>query len=164
MIAALATITGQYLLNRREPFAIMRIKRLSEAIDSLPEADAGRSNLDEARTVLAQRLARSLIGPRGLARVLRAGAWISIAVGAGLMAIWFYFVGVLGEDPTTSEARLVLNAGIGAAVVSPTLLLYSVLWPYLWSSANFIAEAMAKLVIKIGEGIVEIGRRRAPRR
>ena len=148
-IAAIATVTGQYLLNRREPFAIVRLQRLSQAIESMPEDDGGRGSLVEARTVLANRLASSLIGPRGFARLLRNLAWVLAAAGTAFTVFWIVSVRVLNADPNADTGKAILNIGISMLVTSPIILGYSALWPYLVHSVNVTFRWYAELLISL---------------
>jgi hypothetical protein len=154
VIAAIATVTGQFLLNRREPFAIVRLQRLSEAIASLPDDDKGRDSLAEARTVLANRLAISLVGPRGFARFLRTSAWILAVAGTVVTVFWIVAVRVLGANPSDQVGQATLNTGIVLLVLSPLFLGYSALWPYAMQSGRVAGESVARLSEAIGALIV----------
>jgi hypothetical protein len=156
VVAAIAAITGQYLLNRREPFAIVRLKKLSEAIDSLPEGDTGRSSLEKARTILALRLSKALIGPQGLARVFRVAAWAMFALGSVIVVVWLFAIGVLGKDGSTQDAQAILLLGIVFLVASPVFLLYSAVWPYMWASLESTAELLVNSTVKGAQGFVAV--------
>lgn len=144
IVAPCATIAVQLVIGRGEPAAIKRIKLLSEAIETMPDGDEGRSKMVEARTHMAKRLAKSLVGLTGFARVLRVSAWVSLAIGT-VVLVGFVIIFTVAE-PTNDIQVLTSGAfaiSLTLLVLSPVLLLYSAMWPQFETT---IREARALIV------------------
>ena len=139
IIAASSTISVQLWLNRGEQPAIKRIKLLSEAIATMPESDPGAEDLKKARTVLASRLSKSLVGAQGIARVFRIIGWTATVVGSVLFLAWLVLVVV---DPTLRASKGVMSLltfGLTSFVLGPVFLFYSSLWPQFERAFDSIA-------------------------
>jgi hypothetical protein len=128
-VAGISTFFVQFWINRGEPSAIKRIKLLSEVIEGMPENDLGRTKLAEARTTLAIRLSRSLIGLKGLTKVFRKGAWWSLGLGGALLIAWWVYALINPTSVGDRESDSVLYLSVTFFVLSPVLLAYSAMWP-----------------------------------
>lgn len=145
---------------RREPLAIRRIKLLSEAIESMPPEDLGRVELSDARSHLASRLAKSLIGLRGFAKFLRRVAWISLAAGTAVIAGWLIFVAINPSAVSDSEPTSVLQIGIALLVLAPMTLVYSAMWPMVDPFVLATTTIVEHMTDNIARGVDRVVNRR----
>jgi hypothetical protein len=143
-IAGVSTLGVQVWIRRGEPAAIKRIKLLSEAIDGIPPGDEGQSKLIEARTVLALRLGTSLIGIQGPAKYVRRAAWWCFGIGGILFSAWVaYAIWVPASLNDEGSAR-VLSVATVLLVVSPALLVTSIVGPPMEIAIDKAAELIQR--------------------
>ena len=124
-VAAAASLGVQQLIARGEPAALKRLMLLSAAIETLPPEDTGRVDLEVTRTLLARRLAESLKGLTGFARVLWVAGWVGMVIGSLLLVLWILFI-LFAPKSTPSDLDTAFAILLG---VSPVLLVYARLWP-----------------------------------
>lgn len=144
VIAAASTIAVQVWVNRGEPAAIKQIKLLNEAISGMPEEDPGAVALIEARSLLAVRLSRSLIGVSGFARVLRRSGWIAVFAGSVGFVVWFLLVLLSPTFATTDSASGLVSTSLLLFGTGPVLIFYSSLWPQFTKTLDSIVDVIQK--------------------
>jgi len=145
VIAGIVALFGQLLLGRGEPAAIKRLKLLGEVIETMPYGDPGRTQLVEARSVLATRLARGLIGFRGFSRVLRVTGLVSLAVGA-LGVIIVFAVAIFDKTAKNEELITVLLACIALLAAAPAYFAFSRIWPTMWKTNVEDTRRLVRLI------------------
>ena len=145
LVAGLSTVGVQLWINRGEPAAIKRIKLLNEAIAGMPEGDAGKLKLTEARTHLAVLVGTRLIGLRGVPRLLRKAGWWSFLIGAVLIASWIVRVLLDPRTATASGVERSLIVGTVLLVLALSFLIYSVVWPATETAVNWYLRSLTKL-------------------
>ncbi|WP_121658782.1 hypothetical protein [Mycetocola zhadangensis] len=146
VVAGVSTVGVQLFIARGEPSAIKRIKLLSEAIDSMPDNDQGRVKLVDARTHLASRLAKSLIGVQGFARLLRLVAWGCLAIGTVTVGGWLLYLAFVPGAATIEGVSNFGTAGVAFIVFSPVFLIYSALWPKFDSATDLMIGWVARTI------------------
>lgn len=152
-LGALATVAVQLLISRGEPADLKRLSAINSILETMPDYQQGWTDLSHARSLLAARVAQTIVAPPKTVRILRWGGWLLAITGIGLFVSSIALLGVL--TPTGQEQAIgSMQVGLFLLLLAPAVLYFSWLWQELRglpkSILGTIEAARARLTRRAG--------------
>lgn len=152
-LGALATVAVQLLISRGEPADLKRLSAINSVLETMPGDQPGWTDLSHARSLLAARVAQTIVAPPKTIRIIRWTGWLLAIVGIGLFVFSIALLGVL--TPTGQEHAIGwMQAGLFMLLLAPAVLYFSWLWQELRGLPKSILDifeaARARLARRTG--------------